>query len=228
MIVTLSRQLGSEGDAIATQVAAELHLLVVDRDYVYAAALKTGVPENRLRQLMHEGRRSLAREIVDSLGKSTSGTETTNRPPQHPIGGVFAPLLGPEQVSLEDAARTVGAAIRDLAGSKDVLVLGQGSQVLLRDAPGACHVQVVAPLDWRARRIVTLDGVTLATARRRARASDQARSDYLARYHGVNWLDPLLYHLIINTGQMPVEVAVSLVVHAARTLCQNASSGPHL
>ena len=50
------------------------------------------------------------------------------------------------------------------------------------------------------------------------RVSDQSRADYLARYHNARWLDPLLYHLVVNTGEMRVEAAVSLIVHAAQAI----------
>ena len=55
MIVTLSRQLGSGGDVIAARVATALGLTLVDREYVYRAALAAGVPGNLLQKLMYEG-----------------------------------------------------------------------------------------------------------------------------------------------------------------------------
>ena len=55
-------------------------------------------------------------------------------------------------------------------------------------------------------------------ARQQAQASDRLRADYLARYHGAHWLDPFLYHLIINTGQTSVETAVAVIVQAARQI----------
>jgi cytidylate kinase len=79
-------------------------------------------------------------------------------------------------------------------------------------------VQVVAPLDLRIARVVEREGISVAAARRLVRDGDQARSDYLARYHNVRWLDPLLYHLVINTGQTSIEAAVSLIVHAAQAI----------
>jgi hypothetical protein len=50
------------------------------------------------------------------------------------------------------------------------------------------------------------------------RASDDARGNYLLRYHNVRWLDSLQYHLVINTGQTPVDVAVRLIVTGAQAL----------
>jgi cytidylate kinase len=119
-------------------------------------------------------------------------------------------------ITLEEAVQTIGLVIKDAASRGHVLVLGQGGQVWLRDYQGACHVKIMAPYDLRVARVAEQERISPTEARRRVRASDVARDDYLAKYHGVNWLDPLLYHLVINTGEVSIEAAVSLIVHAAQ------------
>jgi cytidylate kinase len=216
-LVTISRQLGSGGDAIAAEVAAHLGLQLVDRETVHTKALAAGVPDDLLARLMYEGQRSLAAEILDSLATPMSPAAARSAQAS-PLVGAFAPILPGRTVSIEDAARAVGRVIQDLARQDNVLILGQGGQMWLAGWPGACHVQVVAPLAGRVKRLLQRDKGSLSAARRRLRASDQARADYLARYHNVNWLDPLLYHLVINTGQMPLETAATLVEQAAHEL----------
>ncbi len=220
MIITLSRQLGSEGDVIAARVAAALGLTLIDRERVYERALAAGVPAELLQRLMYERQRSLAAEIMDTLSGPVAQREPP-APPSSPLLSVFAPLLPPAAMSLDEAARTVGLVIKDLASQGDVLVLGQGGQCWLRGYPGACHVQIVAPLELRIARVAAREHLSLAAARRRVRVSDQARAEYLLRFHDARWLDPLLYHLVINTGQTTVEAAVSLIVHAAHAVAQH-------
>jgi cytidylate kinase len=215
MIITLSRQLGSSGDVIAARVAAALGLNLVDREVVYRAALAAGVPEEQLQKLMYRGVRSLAGEILDSLGATPDSSGAGPRPLPNPLGGLLAPMLMPASLDLEEVVKMIGLIVKDLASQGDVLVLGQGAQMSFKGFRGACHVQVLAPLQQRVARVVRLEGVNQGEARRLIRASDEARATYLARYYGSNWLDPLLYHLIINTGQTSVESAVSLIVHAA-------------
>lgn len=214
MILTISRQRGSGGDEIAARVAQALNLALIDREDIRQAARTAGVPDEVLHRLMYEGERSLAAKILQSLG----GTgETIPLPaPQLPLGGIFAPPLPPASIDLEEGVRTIGRLIRELAERGDALILGQGSQVLLRDRPDACHIQIVAPLEWRVARLVAQERLSPTAARRTVRASDLARADYLARYHNVNWLDPTLYHLVINTGKMTIEMAVALIVQWIR------------
>ena len=217
MIVTLSRQLGSEGESIANGVAARLGLELVDRDFVHTAALAAGIDDTLLHRLMYEGQRTVASEILESLGTPRSLTASAISA-SSPLLGVFAPMASPTTTHLEDAAKAVGEVIKKIAARGNVLVLGQGGQALLEREPHACHVLVLAPVEVRAVRVAQKEGLTLAQARRRVRVSDQARGEYLARYHSSHWIDPLLYHLVVNTGITPLEGAVSLIVEAAKAV----------
>jgi len=49
-------------------------------------------------------------------------------------------------------------------------------------------------------------------------ANDLASADYLRRFYHVDWSDPSLYHLIVNTGKLNVEQATQLIVAAVREL----------
>lgn len=215
MIVTISRQLGSDGDEIAGRVAAELGLTLVDRAVVHQAALAAKIPAEMLQRLAYEGQRTMAAEILENLRtpRPSSSNATSS-----PLLGVFAPAVPLSAGSLEDAAQSLHTLIREIASRGNVLLLGQGGQSLLHDRTDACHVLVVAPLDVRVKRVMARDGIGASAARRQVRASDDARGAYLLRYHNVRWLDALQYHLVVNTGHTPADVAVKLIVTAVQAL----------
>jgi len=119
---------------------------------------------------------------------------------------------------MDDYVRMVGMVIHDLAREGGVIIVGRGSQVLLKDHPAALHVQIIAPFWHRVKTLIEREGLERRVALSRVRASDRARADYLRRYHSVNWLDPQLYDLVINTAKVPPEVAVGLIVEASRAL----------
>jgi cytidylate kinase len=215
VIVTLSRQLGSEGESIAVRVAAALGLELVDRDFVHTAALAAGIDDDLLHRLMYEGQRTVANEILQSLGTPRSPTASAASA-SSPLLGVFAPMASAEATNLEEAAGAVGQVIKKIAARDNVLILGQGGRDLLQGERHACHVLVLAPVEMRVARIARSEGLTLTEARRRVRVSDHARADYLARYYNSRWIDPLLYHLVVNTGVTPPESAASLIVEAAK------------
>lgn len=224
MILTVSRQLGSDGETIARSVAATLGLRVVDREIVWGAAVQAGVPADLLQRLMYAGQRNVAGEIIQGLGNVTPDVAVTAA--GNPLLGVFAPPVSIDTVSLQEAARAVGAIIKGMAASDHVLVLGQGGQALLQGHPGACHVLFVAPLELRVANVALWHRLSQREARRRVRTADESRTDYLARYHNVRWLDPLLYHLVINTGQVAADTAAGLVISVARGAAGAGSAAP--
>jgi cytidylate kinase len=211
MIITVSRQFGSDGESIARAAAEQLGLAVIDRELVRSAALAAGVNRDALERLMYEGQRTVAAEILQRMGTARPAAASSN-----PLLGVFAPAVSSDTVGLEEAAAAVGDVVRRLAGQGNTMVLGQGGQALLRDARNACHMLFVAPLDARVANVAKWHNLKEADARRAVRAHDAARKDYLARYHNVRWLDPLLYDLVINTQRTRGTVAIGLVVAAAR------------
>jgi cytidylate kinase len=216
MILTVSRQYGSDGESVARSVASSLRMAVVDRQVILEAALKAGVPPELLQRLMYSGQRKVANEIIQGLGNVTPDVAVTAA--GNPLLGVYAPPVSMDTVSLEDAARAVGNIIKDIAVRGNVLIMGQGGQALLQAHPDACHVLFVAPLDIRVANVAKWHTLSLREARRQVRGSDEWRSDYLARYHNVRWLDPLLYHLVINTGLVAPGDAADLVVRALKSV----------
>jgi cytidylate kinase len=108
--------------------------------------------------------------------------------------------------------------IRNLAQEGKVVLVGRGGQVLLQDMPQALHVQIVAPFPSRVATLVEREGIEEGEAAAKLRASDKARKDYLWRYHRVDWLDPTLYDLVINTAKVPCSLVVDLIVNTYREL----------
>jgi cytidylate kinase len=219
-IVTLSRQLGAGGSEVAAGLAKALGLRVIDREAIDLAAMKAGVPEVALHELGYEGRRGLVQRILNALKTSPaipSVMEMQRRDSLAPLtmrGGIFTPARPLLSAAMEDYVRMVGMVIKDIAGEGNVLIIGRASQMMLKGNPEALHVQVVAPLARRVEKRMRLEGLTKHEATKRILASDQARANYLRRYYGVNWLDPQLYDLVVNTGRISIQTAVQLVVLA--------------
>lgn len=232
-VVTLSRQLGSHGEEIATGVAQALGLRLIDAATINEAAQKAGVPQVALAELEHEGERSVANQVLKALrtmpnlrsispfGPSPVIEAAPDRSERSnltiPFAGLFSPTVPPISASLESYVRMVGLVIRGLAQEGNVLIVGRGGQALLKSHPDALHVQIVAPQPHRVKVVMARLGLDRRAAQNRIRASDRARADYVRRYHNADWLDSTLYHLVINTGRVPVSTAMDLVIEAQTT-----------
>lgn len=239
-VITISRQLGTHGEEIASRVAQALQLRLIDAATINRAAQRAGVPQMALAELEHEGERGLANQMLKALRTMPSlrssvsfavpvATEESAAAPSIspltiPFAGLFSPTVPPISASLESYVRMVGLVIRGLAHEGNVLLVGRGAQVLLKNHPGALHVQIVAPLVYRVHVVMERTELDRRAAQSRVRASDRARFDYLRRYHDVDWLDPTLYHLVLNTGRMSIAMAADLIIAAQQAASQRADS----
>lgn len=67
-------------------------------------------------------------------------------------------------------------------------------------------------------RIQKREAVDAEAARRLAIQRDQAAAQYLKRLFGIQWDEPTLYHILINTGKWELEAAAQIILNAARQL----------
>jgi cytidylate kinase len=223
-VITLARQLGSGGDEIASRVAEALYLELVDHSRLRRAAVVAGVSEMAWAEMEMVGRGDFVEQITKAL-RSVPPTPAIERElypitatRAGPLDGIFAPSLPPASIALADSVRILEQVVRHLADSDNVLIVGNGGQMILAGRPGVLHVSVVAPFEQRATAVQQRESISAAEARRRVRASDRNGAEYLRRFYQVRWDDPMLYHLTLNTGQISQAAAATAIVSAARAL----------
>jgi len=223
-VITLSRELGSSGDRIATLVVERLGLTLVDRERLYRAARVAGVSEAVLHELKQSAEQTLVSQVLRSL-RSVPPTPTERRerravvpPLTSPLGGVFSPVMQPASIDIAELVKVLNQVIEKRAREGNVLFLGQGSAVILRDRPNTLHVRTFAPQDQRLATVQERENLSKTAALRRIRASDRQRAEYVRRFHNARWSDPGLYDLLINTARVPLAVAADLIVAASQAL----------
>ena len=105
--------------------------------------------------------------------------------------------------------------IYQYARADDVVILARGAAVLLSDVPSALHVNVFAPYERRVEVVMAREGITRPIAEQVVRESDQDRAGYMRYLFDQDWMDPLLYDVMINTQVTTREQACDLIVQAA-------------
>ena len=119
-------------------------------------------------------------------------------------------LHPPSQTIIQQATETV----LKLAGLGNVILVGRGSTVITARMPHVLHVRLVAPLENRiehACQFYPEFNRTRAEARKFCLGEDRARERYLKRYFNADINDPLLYHLVVNTGLVGYDEAAKLI-----------------
>jgi cytidylate kinase len=106
---------------------------------------------------------------------------------------------------LTEAARQ--AAIRG-----HVVLVGRGARQLLGDVPGAFHLRLVAPFDWRVQRMALREGWSMEQAKTHCLEMDRSRDRFMRYFFGAESLQPEQYDLVANSDRMPLDdVAASVL-----------------
>ena len=110
----------------------------------------------------------------------------------------------------------VREAVYELAQEGQVVLVGRGGQVLFRDVPHVLKVRIVAPVQVRARRVAEREKLDPDAALRIVERDDRDRTARMRYVFDVDWRDPRIYDLVLNTGYLSAESATEVIVTLAR------------
>jgi cytidylate kinase len=227
-VVTMSGTMGSGAREVGQLAAEILSIDYVDRQIMVDAARRLGVSaeavaeryehcagfKERLASMLRAFlERSAAAGVEDPLIGS-GGLEVLLGRSYAEVG---AETSGTAQ-ELDDTVyiETVSAIINELGQRGNIVIVGRGSQVILKELPAALHVLIQAPLELCARRIVERDQLTPEEASKRVHELGSGREAFHRKFFRVDVNDPGLYDLVIDTGRLPYPVAAEIVALAAR------------
>lgn len=196
--VTLSRQAGSGGRAVAEMLATRLQQAekepgppwtVFDRNLVEKVLEDHHLPK-RLAEYMPEDRRPLLDDIVEEL-----------------LG-----LHPPSWTLFHQTCQT----ILNLAALGHTIILGRGANLIAARLDNTVHVRLVGSLERRIERVCVMRHLNPQEARKVIEQEDHNRAAYVKKHFGRDVEDPLSYHLIINTDYVELSEAARLIAQWAQ------------
>ena len=199
-IVTLSREIGSHGSAVAERVATALGWHLIDRRLVFVLARRLGVSFAEAASRDERVSR-LSERVAASLSICL---------PEYALGS--GPLRPSDRHYKDLTEHIVRRAVEAGPG----VVVGHAAQVIFADREDAFHVRLYAPAAVRAERVRAEFLLDEAAARARVESSDADRAAYVKRHYGRDWRDPSLYHLQINTAFFSADAAADLIVRSLK------------
>ena len=107
--------------------------------------------------------------------------------------------------------------IFDLAVKGNVLIRGWGATMWLRPVAHIPGVKICSPMALRVKRLMArLETDDEDLARKEIRIDDAARAARMSEHFNVEWGDPSLYDLTLNSERIPVASCVDMVVALSR------------
>jgi cytidylate kinase len=191
--VTISRETGAGGVAVAERLATELN----------AGRTGGGVPWTVFdRELVEIVRRD------HSLPEKLSGYLTEDAFPE--MKAIIDDLFGFEE-SVSSIVRKTSRTILRLARLGNAILVGRGANIVTRELEGGHHVRLVAPMPQRIAEVMKAEGLDRRQAEKSVKKQDTAKHDYVEDNFSRDVGDPLLYDLVINTGHGSLGRAVASI-----------------
>lgn len=202
IVVTISSQFGSGGSEIGRMVANENGLLYLDHEIIGEVGSRLGINAEQAARLDEKTVGSV-RHVLDAL--QSSNFFSLN----------LATLLNPTQPTAQSQELVYWLLTRrvilEMATEGNAVIIGRGSQFLLHNAPRTVHIYIFAPLEQRIKNVMEHQHVSLEEAARMIEHRDYEHEAYLRHHYGSLQDRPELYHLLINTGLFPFDLAARLI-----------------
>ncbi len=187
-IITISHEMGAGGSEIGFAVAERIGYRYVDQELISEASRRYGIVEEKLTQL-DETKPSLFERFDVETRLFTTVIQTS---------------------------------LYDFAEQDNVILGGRGGQVLLAGVAHALRVRVMAPFELRVKRVMKKmaaqmgEALDLRTATEMVRRSDAEKAGRMRYLYEVDWADPRLYDLVINTEKLTPGAATELLIGLVR------------
>lgn len=103
------------------------------------------------------------------------------------------------------------ALVLELAAPRQVIILGRGAQIVLRDIPQAVRVRVVAPAHRRVLHLCGMHGMDADQALEFVRRHDHRREALIRQIYDSDPDHWRLYDLVLNTERLDLEAGVETI-----------------
>lgn len=182
-IVTIEREFGSGGGAIAAQLSRQLGWKLWDQQLTREIAERAQVSESAV---------ALCDERVD--GRLYRLAKTFWR-------GSYErslPLASSHAFDADRMMAMVGEIMGTIAEEGNAVIVGRGAPFFLRERSDTFRVFTYAPHEEKMKRLLAI-GKTAAEAEELVDTIDRERIAYIKHYFNADWPTRTLYHLMINT-----------------------------
>ena len=183
----ISRECGSGGSDIARLAGERLGWQVYDREIV-----------DQISEMVHA-----RQQLIESVDERVRSNWET----------AWREVLFPEDVGSEKYLRFLHEMVLTLGHHGDVIILGRGAQYVL-PRPCALCVRLVAPIEQRIKRVAEGRKLSAAEARVYVRRRDSDRVDFIRKFFHSDATSPLMYDLMVNTGELSSQGASEIILSA--------------
>ena len=225
-VITIGGLSGGGGRKIGPILARKLNFDYVDRLILTNASKAMNASINAVTQIEERpktfGERfnSKLQKILDTAAITSSG-----------IDPYFGPYItsylteefenihykhfseNPHEIDEHLLFESINKTIHALSESGDIVLVGRGSHILLKDNPKALRVGIISEWEDRIKNIMQREKLDEKSAEKKIIDRDQARTNYFKRFFEIdNPDDPKHYHIVINSSNVEDQAAIDAII----------------
>ena len=189
VIITISRQFGSNGREIARKLAEYLDISYYNKQILEKIAVNMGVCADFFKDQKQDENGLFTIESKGLLGLRNITELSVN-------------------TQIYDMASDF---IQKISQREDAVIVGRCADYILKDNPDVIRLFFYAPLEDCIRRVVDQNGISAKEAEKKIAKIDKYRADYYKYYTGNAWNDARNYDFCLDTSSMSYEKLVAVV-----------------
>ena len=193
-VITIARNYGSDGCAIAEQLAQKLNIRFLDKELLSLVSIESGASE----ALLEKADERVARGLLK--GKYDPELDQINQR---------------DWVSEDNLFRYQAQTLKKLVQKESFVVVGRAADFILQLQPHVFSVSIQSSFEDCVEGIMKRKFVDAKTAMKDVRRINKERMIFYRTYTGKDWNDPLNYDLCINSARFTREACIELIIKGA-------------
>ena len=193
-VITLGRQLGSNGKLIGKALAEKLGYKFYDKDLIARVAKESGLSENLFDEMNEKPTTSLLYSLVMGVQSSKGLYYQYN-----------------DMLNGDSLFRLQADVIKSIANEGPCIIVGRCADYILRDNPSLIKLFLYASTEERVKTLMARDNMSEKEARSAVSKADKRRSNYYNFYTNNSWGNVNNYHLCLDTATLTQEECVDFL-----------------
>lgn len=194
-VITISKEFGTEGEKIASLVAEKLGYEYIGKNLVAEIAKELHISESEA-ETFHKTSQSRILRFVDRYTCS-----------------IVQKVVDREHGCLDDKNyyEVTKNLVEKVYEAGNAIILGWGSQCLLRGKPDTLHVRLIKDNELKINEIMQSQNLSRKAAKDYIDREEGDLKAYIKHYFKEDWNAAHLYDLIVDMGKISVEKAVNMI-----------------
>jgi len=194
-VVTISKEFGTEGEKVASLVAEKLGYEYIGKNLVADIAKELHISESEA-VTFHKTSQSRILRFVDRYTCS-----------------IVQKVVDREHGCLDDKNyyEVTKKLVENVYEAGNVIILGWGSQCLLKGKPDTLHVRLIKDNELKINAIMQFENLSHKAAKDFIDREEGDLKAYIKQYFNEDWKAAHLYDIIIDMGKISVEKAVDMI-----------------